>query len=123
MRRLLLLALLLCTAVVSPAANNASMNGKWKIQNSIAGNQSQLVCTFTQMNNDLGGSCTTEQGNFNVSGRVDDKKITWSYDSKYHGFSLTVIYSGTLEAVAKASGNVSIQRFGVTGSFIAVRSE
>ena len=74
MRRLLLSMLLASAASVSLAADNASLSGKWKVHSNVAGNESDLECTFTQKDNDLSGTCTTDGGDKNLTGKVDGTK-------------------------------------------------
>ena len=84
----------------------------------------QAQCTFTQKDNDLGGSCVTDNGEKPLAGKVEGQRITWSYDSEYDGTPLTVKFSGTLDsAAAKLSGSVSVEPFGVDGDFTGVPSK
>jgi hypothetical protein len=90
----------------------------------VAGNESDVECTFIQKDNALGGSCATDHGDKPLTGKVDGPKITWSYDSEYEGTPLTVKYSGTIDsAAAKLSGSVSVEQFGVDGDFTAALSK
>jgi hypothetical protein len=124
MRTLFLSALLASAAVASLAADNATVSGKWKIHNSIVGNESDVECTFIQKGNDLTGSCTSDQGTVKAMGKVDGMKVTWSYDSEYNGTPLTVSYSATLESTAdKFAGTVSVEQFGVDGDFTATQEK
>jgi len=119
MRSLILLALLASAAVTSMAADNASLTGKWKIHQSVMGNESDSDCTFTQKDNDLTGSCTADQGSGKVTGKIDGAKVSWSYDTEYNGSPLTVKFTGTLDSTGKIAGAVSVEQFGVDGDFTA----
>ena len=121
MKSLILSLVLASTSVVAFAADNApAVSGKWKIHTDVAGNESDLVCTFTQKDDDLTGSCTTESGNVVPSGKVDGMKVAWSYDSEYEGSPLTVKYAGTLDSTAKKmAGTVHVEPFSVDGDFTA----
>jgi len=119
MRSLILLALLASAAVTSMAADNASLTGKWKIHQSVMGNESDSDCTFTQKDNDLTGSCTADQGSGKVTGKIDGTKVSWSYDTEYNGSPLTVKFTGTLDSTGKIAGAVSVEQFGVDGDFTA----
>ena len=120
MRTLFLSVLLASTAIVSLAADNASLNGKWKIHNEVMGNGSDMICTFTQKDSDLSGTCTSDNGDGKVTGKVDGSKITWSYVSQYNGDPLTTKYSGTLDSAAgKITGTLAVEQFGVDGEFTA----
>jgi hypothetical protein len=120
MRLLFLSVLLAAAAVASVRAADTPITGKWQVHVSIAGNESDAECAFTQKDNDLTGSCKTSQGESKAVGKVDGKKISWSYDSEYTGSPLTVKYDGTLDsAAAKITGTVRVEQFGVDGEFTA----
>ncbi len=115
---LLLSVLMASTAAASLAADNASLNGKWKIHNDIQGNESDVTSTFAQKDKDLSGSCTTDKGDKPLSGKVDGKTITFQYDSEYEGTPLTAKYSGALDSAgAKLSGTVTVDAFSAEGDF------
>ncbi len=79
---------------------------------------------MTQKDNDISGTCKTDNGEGKAIGKVDGTKVTWSYDSEYNGSPLTVKYLGTLDAAAsKISGTVSVEQFGVEGDFTAALSK
>ena len=120
MRTLFLAILLTSASAWAAPADNASLSGKWKVHSNIMGNESDVECTFTQKDNDLGGTCATESGDQPLAGKIDGQKITWSYNSEYQGTPLTVKYNGTLDAAAaKLSGTVSVDPFAVDGDFTA----
>ena len=119
MRTLILSALLASAAFTSLAADNASLTGKWKIHQTVAGNESDSDCTFTQKENELTGSCTADQGSGKVTGKIDGNKVSWSYESEYNGSPLTVKFAGTLDPTGKIAGSVTVEQFGVDGDFTA----
>jgi hypothetical protein len=120
MRTLFLAILLASTSAWAAPADNASLSGKWKLHSDIMGNESDIECTFTQKESDLGGTCATESGDQPLAGKIDGPKITWSYNAEYQGTALTVKYKGTLDSAAtKLSGTVSVDPFGVDGDFTA----
>jgi hypothetical protein len=124
MRTLFLSILLASASALAVPADNVSLSGKWEVHSNVAGNESDVECTFIQKDNDLGGSCATDNGDKPLTGKVDGAKITWSYDSEYEGTPLTVKYSGTIDsAAAKLSGSVSVEQFGVDGDFTAALSK
>jgi hypothetical protein len=123
MKSLLLIVVLASTSVSAVAADNASISGKWNVHSSIAGNESDSVCTLTQKDTDLTGTCKSDTGEGKATGKVDGTKITWSYDSEYNGTPLTVKYAGTYDpAASKITGAVSVEQFGVEGDFTAAPS-
>lgn len=123
MKTLLPLLLLASAAVLAPAADNPSLSGKWQVHNSVSGNESDQACTFTQKDTDLTGTCSSDKGNVEVSGKVDGKKVTWMYKSEYEGTPLTVHYEGTLESATKITGSVTVPEFSADGDFTATLSK
>lgn len=124
MRSLVRSVVLASTCVLALAADNASVGGKWNVHNNIAGNESDTVCTFTQKDTDLTGTCKNDNGEGKATGKVDGTKITWSYDSEYNGSPLTVKYSGTFDSAAsKITGTVTVEQFGVDGDFTATAAK
>ncbi|MFL6451712.1 MAG: hypothetical protein ACJ746_29160 [Bryobacteraceae bacterium] len=85
MKKLFLSFLLACAPALITAADTTSVNGTWQIHNNIAGNESERACTFVQDGNDLTGTCPAERGPVNLTGKVEDKKVSWSYKTEYEG--------------------------------------
>jgi hypothetical protein len=123
MKTMLLSILLASAATFASADDNPSLSGKWQVHNSIAGNESDQACTFTQKDTDLTGSCTSEKGSVNVSGKINGKKVTWSYKSEYEGTPLTVNYEGALDSPTKITGSVNVPEFSADGDFTATQSK
>jgi len=115
--------LLASTAALGLAADKGTFSGKWKVSQSIAGHDNSQSCTFTQEGNDLAGSCGGEQGALKITGKVEDKKITWSTKSEYNGSPLTINYTGTIDAQDKITGTVMVEEFSVEGEFTASREQ
>ena len=113
-----LVSLLVSGVVLAFAADAPSLTGKWHVHNSISGNESDQICTFIQKDAGISGSCTSERGTVEVTGKVDGNKITWSYKSEYEGTPLTVNYQGVMDAT-KISGSVSVPEFSADGDFTA----
>ena len=110
-----LMMLASASAFAAPA-----INGQWKIHNSIAGNESDQICTLTLTDATLSGSCKTEQGDAKVTGSLKDNKLSWQYNSDYNGSPLTLNYTATLGDTAdKIAGTVEVDPFGVSGDFTA----
>ena len=123
MKAPLLSFLLASAAAVALAAGEPSLSGEWQIQRSAAGHESTQTCTITQKENDLAGSCTSDQGPVKISGKVEGKKVTWTYKTEREGSPLTVIYKGTVDSATKITGTVSAVEFGIDGEFTATRSK
>ena len=105
----------------SAAAAAAALNGSFTVHISVAGNENDQPCTFTQKDNTLTGVCKSMDGkDLPVSGSVDGKKATWKYDMDFNGTTLTLTYTATLDNPAKVAGSIDVQPFNVTGDFTAV---
>jgi hypothetical protein len=115
--KLLLFSMVVASATAL-AADAPSLNGKWNLHVNIAGNESDTMCVFTQKDDALTGSCTSEGVEHPLTGKVDGKIFTWSYPSAYQGSPLTVKYRGTLDETAtKLKGTVLVDEYGVDGDF------
>jgi hypothetical protein len=123
MKTVLLSFLMACAAVTSPASDDTPFSGKWHVSIEIGGTSVDHVCTFTQKGQDLTGSCDTQNGTVNLSGKVDQKKITWTYKSQSSSNGvLTVIYDGTLDlttGTTRITGSVLVEEMGIRGTFTA----
>lgn len=115
-------ALLLLSTFLPTTAADGSVNGPWHVHASIAGNESDQDCTFTQSGRELTGTCVSASGKVQISGKVEENKVSWSFQSEYNGTPLTVNYSGTL-ASGKITGTVSVPEFSVDGEFTAAPSK
>jgi hypothetical protein len=100
-----------------------SISGDWKVQMSIAGNDSQLSCTFTQKDDDITGKCTSDQGSLDVKGKVAGNNVSFSYQTEYNGMPLTVVYTGTFDPDSGIKGTVNVPEFNVGGDFVATQSK
>jgi hypothetical protein len=116
-------ACLLAAALLAGAAGPATLSGDWEIHRSAAGNESDQTCTFTQNGDNLTGNCSSDGGPVKISGKVEAKKVTWTYKSDRDGSPLTVIYNGTLDSAGRMSGVVTAVEFGIDGQFTAARSK
>jgi hypothetical protein len=117
-----LFSLLAFTVAVVSAAD-PSLPGEWKIQRSVAGRDSTQTCTFTQKENDLTGTCNTQNGAVKLTGKVDGKKVTWTIKTDSEGGPVTVVYTGTVDSDSLMSGTVTAVEFSIDGQFTATRSK
>lgn len=115
--------LLLFAAVLAAGADTPSIAGRWQVHSSIAGNDNDQDCNFTQKDNEISGACSSDKGSVNIAGKIDGKKVTWSYKSDYNGTALTVNFEGTLSADNKIAGTVTVPEFSVDGDFTAAQSK
>jgi hypothetical protein len=118
MKSILLSTLVLLAAALTLCAADV-LNGKWQIHQSVVGNESDLSCTFTQTGSELAGTCDGPTGAAKITGKVEDKKVTWSLNSEYNGSPLTIKYTGTLASETKMTGTLTVDPYNVEGEFTA----
>jgi hypothetical protein len=117
------LPLLFASVVAFAQAPDAGLfSGKWKVHSIVSGNEYDTECTFVQKDNDVTGTCTTDNGPAKLTGKVDGKKLSWSYESEYNGAPLTLKYSGTLDA-GKIDGDIDVVQYNVGGGFTATQEK
>ncbi len=121
MKRLFVCFLPVLAASLAFAAD--PLTGQWQVHSTIAGNENNLTCTFHTKEQDLTGTCTSDNGTVNITGKIDDKKVTWSYKSDYNGSPLTVNYEGKRESGTKITGTVTVAEFSVDCDFTATPSQ
>jgi hypothetical protein len=105
------------------AADGDSLSGRWLVHRSAGGNESQIDCAFTQKNNDLTGTCESDRGRLQLTGKLDGKLITWTHKSESPGGPVTVVYKGTVESTAKITGTLTAVEFAIEGEFTATRAK
>jgi hypothetical protein len=116
--------LAVCAASLLSAADSLSLSGNWKVHNSIAGNESEMACTFIHQESKLTGKCSSDNGAFDIAGKVDGNKVSWSFKTEYNGSPLTVAYEGTVDAAATGiKGSVDVPEASASGDFTAVQSK
>ena len=128
-KRLLTLAFVLATAAVSATAQDtpapASVAGAWKVTGDIMGYPVDTLCTFAQDGKKLTGSCKSagESKANDITGGVDEKKVTWSLKTEYDGKEITVTFKGALADASQFKGDIDVQPLNVAGTFEAKKEE
>ncbi|HYE73647.1 MAG TPA: hypothetical protein VEF04_09960 [Blastocatellia bacterium] len=118
------LALVLAFSTLPVLGQNNSVSGTWKVSGDVMGYPIEQVCTFTQDGKKLTGSCKSAEASKPVeaTGEVDDKKVTFKYNSEYNGEQLTITYTGTLDG-SQLKGTIDVQPMSVSGAFTASKEE
>src|ERR1044071_9201940 len=98
--------------LAASSAMAADLTGKWQVVLSVGGQDREQACTFTQKDAELTGNCSTDAGPVQIAGKVEDKKVMWSYKGDYQGTPLTVAFQGSIESATKITGAVSVAEFG-----------
>jgi opacity protein-like surface antigen len=122
MKKLLAIAALLFASSAF-AADAPNLTGKWNIHQSVAGNDTDSECKLIQTENNLTGTCNTQEKDREVKGTVNGKKVVWQFESEYNGTPLTIKFTGTIDDAGKMSGSVDVDPFGVSGEFTATQAK
>ncbi len=119
--RLMIAAATLLLANSSVFAAGWGIGGKWSIHNSIAGNESEMICNFVQTQAKLTGSCKSSDSDKDtaITGSVDGGTISWKYETEHDGSTVTLTYTAKLSSADKFSGTVDVAPYGITGDFTA----
>jgi hypothetical protein len=124
-------ALTLCilvgaAAVLASAADAPSITGSWQVHVVIGSYDNVIVCNFTEKADALTGTCGTDNGPAEITGSVNDGKVTWSYKTVYQGSPVTPDYQGTIDSSStptKLTGTVDVPELGADGDFTATPSQ
>ena len=125
MKSLKITALLLTLLAAPALAQSNTVSGTWKVTGEVSGYTIDQVCTLTQDEKKLTGSCKSASAEkpYELTGEVDDKKVTWKYDADFQGQKITLTFKGTLDASSQLKGDIDVQPFNVTGTFSAAKEE
>jgi hypothetical protein len=97
-----------------------SLVGRWQIKGDVQGNTVDEVCTFTQADSVLTGSCGSDDGDAALlTGKISGGKITFWHGGEWDGQELTVVYSGTMTSPTELKGTIDVRPMNVAGTFIA----
>ena len=124
MKTLVTLTLVLAFSALTVMAADNPVSGTWKVNGDIAGNAVDQVCTMKQDGKKLTGSCKSPDATTEITGEVNDTKVTWQFPLDYNGQKLTLIFTGTLDAASsQIKGTIDVQPIGVSGDFTAKKEE
>jgi hypothetical protein len=103
-------AVLACLVVLAsfPTARAADVSGSWKLDGSIGEFPIDLVCSLTQTDTRLTGTCKGDPiGELPIRGEIG-KEIRWSYDVNFQGQTLTIVYIATQDSATTMKGSVEV---------------
>lgn len=117
----ILVTLFSLTCVSLALAADVNITGVWKVDSETVGNTSSALMPFKQDGTKLTATMKSAEGKeMTVTGKVEGKKVTWSFTSDWEGNPLTITYVGTLDdAGVKMTGTSDVQPMGIEGSFVA----
>ena len=129
MKRLVLLSGLLlsgsvvATAQAVPVPAPSLSSGSWKVNGDVEGVPVILTCAIVETDKVVSGSCTSDDGAIHmIKGKVQDKVVTWTFDSTYQGQPILVTLSGTIDTTGlKMTGSIAVDPLQTDGEFTATK--
>jgi hypothetical protein len=127
MNRIACLATMLCSPglLLAAPAGPTSTSGLWKIVGDVMGTPVNIMCTITDTNHKLTGTCSGAADGYAphvIAGSVKAKSVELHFDTAMQGNAITVIVSGTLnDDGTKMNGDLDVEPMGVGGAFAAER--
>ena len=99
------------------AAAPDDITGAWTLTGDVQGITVTENCNFTVADTALTGSCVTDSGKYDTTGKVDGKTVTFHHGGKYNGDDFVITYTGKLGTDGAITGTMDVDPFSVTGSF------
>lgn len=114
---------LICASAALAA--DVNITGVWKVDAETVGNVSSNLIPFKQEGTTLTGTMKSpEDKEVAITGKVEGKKVTWSYAAEWQGNPLTIVHVGTLDDTGTTiTGTSEVQPMGVEGSFVATKQK
>jgi hypothetical protein len=121
----ILVTLFSLTCVSLALAADVNLTGVWKLDSETVGNTSSILMPFKQDGAKLTATMKSPDGKeMTVNGKVEGKKVTWTFISEWEGNPLTVTYVGTLDdAGTSMKGTSDVQPMGIEGTFVAAKQD
>ena len=129
MIRLVGTVMVAATAVIGAPADEASaqtvdVTGAWALEVTTDGGVATPSVTLEQHGESLTGHYSSEAlGEADVTGTVDGREVTFSFDADFDGQPIPVMYRGTVDEDGTMSGTIDIAGGQLTGTFTATRSD
>ena len=109
--------------LLSTIAFAADVSGDWRVKTSAAGREGTSDCAFTQKGADVTGTCKSERGSVQFTGKVEGDRIEFGYKTDSEGGPVTVVFKGKVASNDKMSGSILAVEFSVEGEFTATRTK
>ena len=122
MKTMIALMCLMAAPAVASAPGDVDLTGSWTLNGEVAGTSVVEHCTLAQKDTALTGSCTTDTGKYDTTGKTDGKTATFKHGGNYQGTDLIITFTGKVAADGTMSGTMDVDPFNVTGSFTAKKS-
>ena len=117
--------ILLALVFAAIPAGAADVAGTWRLTGRIADVNIDRVCTIQQTESRIQGACKNQTGETVLSGEVNGRNVTWTYQSQYDGATVVLVFKGTLESDSAIKGAITASdtagNNATTGTFNASR--
>jgi hypothetical protein len=118
MKRLLAVTAVLSFSMTAFAAAPENIAGTWTTQTEVQGIAVNETCVIAETPDGiLSGTCDTSGGVFKLTGKVTEKRVTFTHPAFYQAQDGTVSFFGTLDEPTSISGSIDMQPINAGGSF------
>jgi hypothetical protein len=103
------------TAGGTPAAHD-SIAGSWKLRSQLDGIETgdPQMCTFVVKEQNLTGSCSSENGSRDLAGEIHGKSVSWQLSNGRFGSS---VFTGTMDSDSWIIGTYEVKQGTILGDF------
>jgi len=117
-------AIALSLTATSFAAAATPVAGSWKIYGDVSGYPVNESCTFSvDKENKVTGTCSLANKSYDVTGTLEDTKLTFKHGGEYEGQALILTWVGTVAEDGSLAGTIDVQPLGYPGTFTAKKAE
>ena len=119
-----LFAALVLSLTVTSFATTSPVAGNWKIHGDVSGYPVNESCTFSiDKDNKITGTCSLANKSYDVTGTLEDTKLTFKHGGEYEGQALILTWVGNLAEDGSLAGTIDVQPLGYPGTFTAQKAE
>jgi len=101
---------------------SGELTGDWKITGDVMGTPIDDTCKLVHTDAKLTGTCMMGGKQYDTTGGIEGKKVTFKHGGEYNGEALTLTYSGALADDGSITGSIAVDPMGVDGIFSAKKA-
>ena len=101
---------------------SGELTGDWTITGEVQGTPIDDACTLVHTDAKLTGTCMLGGKQYETTGSVDGKKVTFKHGGEYNGDPLTLTYTGAVAEDGSIAGSIMVDPMNVDGSFSAKKA-
>src|SRR5436305_4671174 len=100
----------------------ADISGAWLVTGSAIGFPVTTACSIRQQDRILTGDCLSNKtGPTKLTGNLEGQKITFHYDFRFEGESMTIAYDGVVESPTGMRGSMEVMSPGPNNTRISAK--